>query len=221
MTCQQNRLPSGVDDCFLHKEKTVPGNKYARVASFNKPIALVIKKTKKAQLQVITEGEEGNVGPTEDVTWTRVHVNVTFQLTSSTNISTVNALNKNQLFVQQKERGHGNTKHKWAIETNEARQLYLASYGVIDTIDLLIKRCNLYVSWKHWRSCKLHVQALGLVIAYDMYCEVVQEGFAAFGFENIDAAKNVCSISTRFATSCCCKVYNTHRRIVSTRVTGA
>jgi hypothetical protein len=77
MTCQRNHLPSGVDDCFLHKEKTVPGNKYACVARFNKPIALVIKKTKKAQLQVITEGEEGeegNVGPTEDVTWTRVHV---------------------------------------------------------------------------------------------------------------------------------------------------
>jgi hypothetical protein len=68
--------------------------------------------------------------------------------------------------------------------------LYLASYGVIDTIDSLIKRCNLYyVSWKYWHSCKLHVQALGLVVAYDMYCEVVQEGFAAFGFENKDAAK--------------------------------
>jgi hypothetical protein len=33
------------------------------------------------------------------------------------------------------------------------------------------------------------VKALGLVVAYDMYCEVVQEGFAAFGFENKDAAK--------------------------------
>jgi hypothetical protein len=101
MTCQPNRLPSGVDDCFLHKEMTVPGDKYARIARFIKPIALVIRKTKKAQLQVITkgeEGEEGNVGLTEDVTWTRVHV--TFQWTSSTNISTVNALNKNQLFVR-------------------------------------------------------------------------------------------------------------------------
>jgi hypothetical protein len=222
MTCQQNRLPSGVDDCFLHKEKTVPGDKYARVARFNKPIVLVIKKTKKAQQpEVITEGEEGNIGPTEDVTWTRVHVTV--QSTSSTNISTVNALHENQLFVGQKERGHGNTKRKWAIKMNKARQLYLASYGIIDTIDSLIKRCNLYyVSWKYWHSCKLHVQALGLVVAYDMYCEVVQEGFAAFGFENKDAAKKcVLDFHTFCNKSCRCKVYNTHRRIVSTRVTGA
>jgi hypothetical protein len=30
----------------------------------------------------------------------------------------------------------------------------------------------------------LHVQALGLVVAYDMYCKVLEEGFAEFGFEN-------------------------------------
>jgi hypothetical protein len=38
------------------------------------------------------------------------------------------------------------------------------------------------------------VQALGLVVAYDMYCEAVQEGFAAFGFENKDAA-NKCVLN--------------------------
>jgi hypothetical protein len=86
MTCQRNGLPQGVDRCFLHKEKMVPGDKYARVARFNKPITRITKKTKEVlgQMQVI--GEKNMVQPT-DVTWTRVHV--MFQLTSSTNISTV------------------------------------------------------------------------------------------------------------------------------------
>jgi hypothetical protein len=189
MTCQRNRIPKGVHDSFLHKEKTVPRCQVARVARFNKPITLVTKKTCKGQLHVIPlpAGEaSANIQPT-DVTWTRVHV--TFQSTSSTNISTVNALNVNQLFVRQKECGRGEGKRKWVIEMNEARQLYLASYGRIDTIDALIKKCKLYYcSWKYWHSCKLHVQALGLVVAYNMFSEVIKEGFAEFGFELKEAA---------------------------------
>jgi hypothetical protein len=57
----------------------------------------------------------------------------------------------------------------------------------------LPKRDNLYyVSWKYRHSCKLHVQALGLVVAYDMYCDVLEEGFAEFGFENKEAATKKC-----------------------------
>jgi hypothetical protein len=69
MTCQRNRLPQGVESCFLHKEKMVPGDKYAHVARFNKPITMVTKKTKEVlgQMQVI--GEKNMVQPT-DVTWT-------------------------------------------------------------------------------------------------------------------------------------------------------
>ena len=59
---------------------------------------------------------------------------------------------------------------------NDARQLYLASYGRIDTIDAQIRRCNLnYVSWKYWHSPKLHCDALALVMAYDMYIECATE----------------------------------------------
>jgi hypothetical protein len=193
MTCQRNRLPKGVDDCFMHKEKTVPKDPVARVARFNHPITLVTTKTKTGQMPVIATGEpDENVQPT-DVTWTRVHV--TFQSTSSTNISTVNALNKNTLAVRTKERGRANSKVKWAIEMNEARQLYLASYGRIDTIDSLIKNCRMfYVSWKYWHACKLHVQALALVAAYDMYKEVVEEGFAAFGFDSKEEAIQKCML---------------------------
>jgi hypothetical protein len=76
---------------------------------------------------------------------------------------------------------------------NDARQLYLASYGRIDTIDSLIKHCGLfYCSWKYWHACKLHVMALALVVAYNMYLEVVHEGFPSFGFESKNDAKSKC-----------------------------
>jgi hypothetical protein len=67
----------------------------------------------------------------------------------------------NQLLVRAKERGRGETKRHWAIELNESRQLYLGSDGRVDTINALIKHCNLYYcSWKYWHASKLHVQAL-------------------------------------------------------------
>ena len=136
---------------------------------------------------------EENVLPTEEITWTRVHV--TFQSTSSTNISTVNAINENQLFVRKKEQGRGEGKMHWAIKMNEACQLYLATYGRVDTIDSLINCCNLYYcSWKYWHSCKLHVHALGLVAAYDMYKEVVLEGWASFGFASKKEAAKKCHL---------------------------
>ena len=76
---------------------------------------------------------------------------------------------------------------------NQGRQLYLASYGRIDTINSLIKRCGLYYcSWKYWHACKLHVQALGLVVAYDMYRKVVKEAFAHFDFASQEEAKRKC-----------------------------
>jgi hypothetical protein len=107
----------------------------------------------------------------------------------------VNALNKNKLAVRTKERGREKTKVKWAIEMNEARQLYLASYGRIDTIDSLIKNCNMfYVSWKYWHASKLHVQALAVVVAYDMYKEIVEEAWAQFGFATKQEAMKKCML---------------------------
>jgi hypothetical protein len=82
---------------------------------------------------------------------------------------------------------------------NKGRQLYLARYGRIDTINSLIKGCDMYyVSWKYWHASKLHVQALGLVVAYDMYKEVVEEGYASFGFETKEEATKKCMVD--FAT---------------------
>jgi hypothetical protein len=69
---------------------------------------------------------------------------VSFQSTSSTNISTVNAPNSNKLFVVKKEHGQGAAIQKWAIKMNKARQLYLKTHGRIDTIDSLIRSCHVY-----------------------------------------------------------------------------
>jgi hypothetical protein len=124
----RSQLPKGVEEIYLHKERTITGDPVAKCARFNRPITMVKTMVKEAE-----EGADGVV-PTEEVTWTRVHV--TFQSTSSTNISTVNALNASQLFVRAKERGRGKTKCHWAIEMNKSHQLYLGSYGGIDTIDI-------------------------------------------------------------------------------------
>jgi hypothetical protein len=101
----------------------------------------------------------------------------------------VNALNQNLLFVVQKERGSGEQKRKWVIEMNDARQLYLATYGRIDTIENLIKKCQIYYCcWKYWYSAKNHGLALAVVVAYGMYKECASKPLAraAFGFEADD-----------------------------------
>jgi hypothetical protein len=64
MTCQQNQLPKGVDNCFLHKEKTVPKDLVAQVARFNHPITLMTTKTKERQMPVnAAAAEDENVQP--------------------------------------------------------------------------------------------------------------------------------------------------------------
>jgi hypothetical protein len=93
----------------------------------------LVKTTTKKVAQLPAEGD-GSVQPTGN-TWKRVHV--TFQSTLSTNISTVNALNENQLFVCKKERGQGSSKRYWAIEMNKAHQMYLASYGQLEVLALM------------------------------------------------------------------------------------
>ena len=112
----------------------------------------------------------------EDETIKYQKVHVSFQSTSSCNIQCVNSLNENMLFTSKKSRGSGAQKRSWVIEMNSARQLYLNTYGQVDTIDWLIKKCHLFfISWKYWHSAKLHVDALVLVIPYNMYKEIATE----------------------------------------------
>jgi hypothetical protein len=159
MTCRRDRLPFEVPKEYLHAKKTVSDAR-SKAARFNEPVTAV-----KQTLFTLDD--------TLRMPYKRVHVS--FQSTSSTNISTVNALNSNKLFVVKKERGQGPSKRKWAIEMNEARQLYLKSYGRIDTIDSLIRSCHIYYrSWKYWHSAKNHGTSLAIVVAYDMYKECAE-----------------------------------------------
>jgi hypothetical protein len=180
MTCRRDRLPKGIENKYLHKESTQNGDKRARVGRFNNPITLVKTVT---MPPAVGDADSDTDSPIKrPVSYTRVHVS--FQSTSSTNISTVNALNANKRMVLPRERGQGAYKRKWVIEYNEARQLYLSSYGRIDTIDAAVKKCHMgYRSWKYWHNAKTHGYALVQVTAYDMYKECMSEPAAleAFG----------------------------------------
>ena len=58
---------------------------------------------------------------------------------------------------------------------NHARQLYLATYGVIDTIDQAIKALRLFCcSWKYWHSPMLHAKAMIWAVAYSLYEECAE-----------------------------------------------
>jgi hypothetical protein len=192
MTCRRDRLPSSIPGMYLHKESTAPGDKAARFGRFNNPITIV-KKFLVPPAPVLQEEEEGEpILPAAPITFTRVHVS--FQSTSSCNISTVSALNANSVFVVKKERGRGEQKRRWGIEMNQAQQLYLATYGRIDTIDAQIRKCRMYYrSWKYWHAARLHGHALGVVMAYDMYLECTREKKALESF-GIDPKEDLLKI---------------------------
>ena len=97
MTCRRDRLPAGIPEKYLSKKKTDTKER-SKVARFNRPIVLV----------------------NESATHQRVHVS--FQSTSSCNLSLVNLLPKANLYVTQQERGRGEHKRYWGIEMNDARE---------------------------------------------------------------------------------------------------
>jgi hypothetical protein len=60
---------------------------------------------------------------------------------------------------------------------NDARKLFLKSYGIIDKLDKYIVIPNIgYRSWKCWHAAKNHAKVMGLAIAYDMYKEFAEGG---------------------------------------------
>ena len=152
MTCRRDRLPSGIPEKYISKKKTDTGER-SKVARFNRPIVLVHKSE----------------------VYQRVHVS--FQSTSSCSLSSVNSLPKTSLYVAQRERGRGEQKRHWGIEMNDARELYLKTYGIIDTLDKYIASANIgYRSWKYWHAAMNHAKAMGLAVAYDMYKECAEGG---------------------------------------------
>ena len=151
MTSGRSYLPKDIKSEYLHKLKTDPANKYSKIARFAEPIVAV------------KNDPQGK--------WQRCHVS--FQSTSSCNISTVNALNEVFNYVELRERGRGDGKRKWVIEMNHARRLYLSTYNGIDVLDHLLKNARLfYRTWKYWHAPKNHAIAIAVSVAYDIYCEV-------------------------------------------------
>jgi hypothetical protein len=119
MTCRRDRLPVGIEKQYLHVDPTGTGPR-SRHGRFENPIFLWKPLPNGTMLQ-----------------------HCSFQSTGPTNLSCVNALNGCHLYAATKQRGRGFCKYKWAIEMNEARELYLATYGKIDTIDHYVQNCDL------------------------------------------------------------------------------
>ena len=146
-TVRRDRLLKGVPGKFLAKGKTQT-NKRSRHARYEYPIFCVKR-----------HGES-------------VMTLTSFQSTSSCNIASVNGLNNCTRYCRTKERGRKQHRRKWGIEMNEARELYLKTYGAIDRMDHLIKNCNMgYRSWKYWHSGMIHGKTMAIVVAYDIYRE--------------------------------------------------
>lgn len=120
MTCRRDRLPREVPSRYWHKEKTNTETR-SRVARFEKPIVAIKRIGEHSLLQLTS-----------------------FQSTSSCNIYSVNAHNSINLYAHTRERGRGANKRNWAIEMNEARSLYLKTYGQVDRMDHLIQNCNMH-----------------------------------------------------------------------------
>ena len=150
-TSARDRLPKDIKTKYLHQQKTLPKNKHAKIAKFASPVIAV----------------------KNEATHQRIHVS--FQSTSSCNISTVNALNEVSNFVELRERGRGQNKRRWVIEMNEARRLYLSTYNGIDVLDHHIKQANLfYRTWKYWHAPMNHALSIAIAVAYDVYLEVAE-----------------------------------------------
>lgn len=155
-TNRRDRLPAACSKDSFHHRKDVDHNAASRMARFAEPIIAVCE----------VRQPEGS----EKSDYRVVHVS--FQSTGSTNIQTVNALSEVGLFVEQREKGKGETKRYWAIEMNEARQLYLKLYGTVDRIDQMLKEWGInYITWRWWHAPMRHGKGLALSMAYQMYSE--------------------------------------------------
>ncbi|KAG7374853.1 hypothetical protein IV203_013948 [Nitzschia inconspicua] len=164
MTCRRDRLPSDIPRHFLHHEKTDPGSKPAKCARFSQPVIAV----------KVYEIDASDANDNKQY-YTRVHVSM--QSTSSTNFSTVNAMNENKKWIAKKDRGRAinQTKRVLGIEMNTARQLYLKTYGQIDTVDSMLRMFRIYnKSFKYWHSSKNHALAMAVV----MFLPFIEQAFA-------------------------------------------
>ena len=154
-TVRRDRIDRSIK-MHLHYEKSVPVNAQSRLARFQNPI-------------VATKHVSQPTGSNKH-DYTIVHMSG--QSTGSMNIASVNSLDACELYVRPKNRGRGSQRLVWAIEMNQARELYLGSYHSIDKIDHAIKLWSVYYrTWRWWHAPKRHGDALAYTMAYLMYEE--------------------------------------------------
>ena len=164
MTCRRDRLPEGVPKSAFHYLKGIKVDNRTRVARFEQP-NVAVKYVKQ---------EEGS----EMKDYTLTHVS--FQSTGGTNISSVNALSENVLYVRERKKCRGEQQRKWGIEMCNARELYLKNYSAVDKIDqALINWRVTYRSWKWWHAPMRHGKAIAMSMAYQIYLQCAEGGVDA------------------------------------------
>jgi len=154
-TTRRDRLVKGVPNKYFHHTKETVNDR-SKAARFHNPIVAV---------KTVTQPRRSDKKNYRMVV-------VSFQSTGSTNITTVNALDRVGLYVAERQRGRNESKRKWGIEMNEARALYLSTYSAVDKIDQLLKEWRFKVrSWKWWHAPAFHGIAIAMNMAYELYKE--------------------------------------------------
>ncbi len=140
------------------------GDARPKAMCFKKPIVVV---------KQVPAGELGGVA-TKPYTKTLV----SFQSTGVTNISGVNNLPLENLYVTVKSRGKTPNRRYWGIEQNKKRATYLGHYYGVDNVDHMIKNAKIrYTTWKYWHAPFLHALSVAVIAAYNMYVECCKGGF--------------------------------------------
>ena len=160
-TVRRDRYPAGLKP-YLHHDVVKATDMKTKVMRFGNPIVAI------KEVPAIEENKDEGIEKAEAYTKTLV----SFQSTGATNIGGVNNLSSCELYVRKKDRGRKDNKYVWAIEQNDARELYLGHYFGIDSADHMIKNAQIkFTSWRYWHAPYLHALAMGVLAAYDMYNE--------------------------------------------------
>lgn len=187
MTCRRDRLPAGLKQ-YLHHEKKEGSDPRQKVMKYHQPIVAIKQVPAPATTDPVTAMIDPALAPATATAPAPVMAAATtkkaytmtlvsFQSTSSTNITGVNNLPSLSLYVDERSRGRKGNMRRWGIEMNEARETYLRHYSGIDSADHMIKNTGIrYVTWKYWHAPYLHALSLGVIACYDMYIECCEGG---------------------------------------------
>ena len=81
------------------------------------------------------------------------------------------------VFLLLRKRGKDDQTRRWNIEMNEARQLYLQTYGKIDQANRRMSDFSVGIkTMKYWHSAMDYAFQLALIQSYDFYVEAARGG---------------------------------------------